>query len=98
VAKVTSKLQVTIPKRIAERLGIRPGDVLEFRTAGRGLWVVPASRRGAVLRQEERLLLFDRATARIEARAKADPLPPATERGWTRDDLYEDRRRSERDS
>ncbi len=30
MAKVTSKGQVTIPKEIRERLGIRPGDELEF--------------------------------------------------------------------
>ncbi len=29
-AKVSEKGQVTIPKRLRERLGIRPGDVLEF--------------------------------------------------------------------
>ena len=31
MAKVTSKLQVTIPKAIAEQYGIKPGDEIEFR-------------------------------------------------------------------
>ena len=30
MAKVTSKLQVTVPKAIADRFGIRPGDEIEF--------------------------------------------------------------------
>jgi len=30
-AKVAERGQVTIPKRLRERLGIRPGTVLEFR-------------------------------------------------------------------
>jgi antitoxin PrlF len=29
-AKITSKGQLTVPKRVRERLGVGPGDVLEF--------------------------------------------------------------------
>jgi len=29
-AKVTSKGQITIPKEVRERLGLRPGDEVEF--------------------------------------------------------------------
>jgi AbrB family looped-hinge helix DNA binding protein len=29
-ARVSEKGQVTVPKRLRERLGIRPGDVIEF--------------------------------------------------------------------
>jgi AbrB family looped-hinge helix DNA binding protein len=29
MGKVTSKLQVTVPKAIAQRYGIRPGDEIE---------------------------------------------------------------------
>jgi AbrB family looped-hinge helix DNA binding protein len=32
--KVTSKLQLTVPKAIAEQYGIRPGDELEWIPAG----------------------------------------------------------------
>ena len=28
--KITSKGQITIPKRVRERLGVRPGDEIEF--------------------------------------------------------------------
>lgn len=34
--KVTDRGQVTIPKRIRERLGIRPGEFLEFEEAEGG--------------------------------------------------------------
>ncbi len=34
MAKVTSKLQVTIPKAIAHQYGIAPGDEIEFKAAG----------------------------------------------------------------
>ncbi len=37
--KVTSKGQVTIPKEVRERLGLRPGDEIEF-TEKRGVYEV----------------------------------------------------------
>jgi len=30
IAKVTSKGQITVPKAVRERLGIEPGDAIEF--------------------------------------------------------------------
>jgi AbrB family looped-hinge helix DNA binding protein len=41
---ITSKGQMTLPKEIRERLGVRQGDRVEFRTdrAGR-VWVEPAT-------------------------------------------------------
>ncbi|MBI4339337.1 MAG: AbrB/MazE/SpoVT family DNA-binding domain-containing protein [Chloroflexi bacterium] len=37
--KLTSKGQVTIPKEVRERLGLRPGDEMEF-TERDGMYVV----------------------------------------------------------
>ncbi|MEY3465313.1 MAG: Antidote-toxin recognition MazE, bacterial antitoxin, partial [Pseudomonadota bacterium] len=34
--KVTRKLQITLPKRMAEAVGIGPGDEVEFAVAGEG--------------------------------------------------------------
>jgi antitoxin PrlF len=44
---VTSKGQVTIPKRVRDRLGIVPGDAVEFELApdGRVVLVAPPRRR-----------------------------------------------------
>lgn len=91
MAKVTSKLQVTLPKRIAEQHGIEPGDEIEFQSAGDVIRLVTATqRREKQLSLAERLRLFDEATARLERRA-AD-LPRTAEhrtgRDWTREDLY----------
>ena len=41
---ITSKGQLTLPKEIRERLGVRQGDRVEFRTDQSGrVWVEPAT-------------------------------------------------------
>lgn len=40
-AKVTSKGQVTIPREIRRRLGVRAGDRLQFEDDGNGVRVTP---------------------------------------------------------
>lgn len=92
MAKVTSKLQVTIPKRIAERFGISPGDDIEFVAAGDNISIRPAGRHAAArLSPAERLRLFRTATVRQEARNKALRVSGAAEssRDWTREELYD---------
>jgi AbrB family looped-hinge helix DNA binding protein len=91
MAKVTSKLQVTIPKSIAERCSISPGDEIEFVVSGDGLRVVLGKApSGAVLSKAEKLRLFKAATARQRSRDKTLPLRTRTgnDRGWSREDLY----------
>lgn len=92
MAKVTSKLQVTIPKVIADQYGIEPGDEIEFAPAGPVIRVVPPrGRRGAVrLAREERVRLFQAARERQRARERDMALPaePPGERGWRREDVY----------
>ena len=91
MAKVTSKLQVTIPKAIAGEYGIEPGDEIEFQAAGDVIRVLPPRRRhGVRLSLDERLRLFDRSTARQEEHQKGMQLRAETpaERGWRREDLY----------
>jgi AbrB family looped-hinge helix DNA binding protein len=90
MAKVTSKLQVTVPKAIADRYGIRPGDDIEWVAAGDAIRVVPASRRDTRADPEWRLKLFDAATERQRQRQSIRPRRRARGgRGWTREDLYE---------
>jgi AbrB family looped-hinge helix DNA binding protein len=90
VAKVTSKLQVTIPKAIADEYRIRPGDEIGFEADGAFVRVVPPSAPPRVLSRSERLRLFDAATERQRSREAAQPAPaqPAAGRGWRREDLY----------
>lgn len=96
MAKVTSKLQVTVPKALADRYGIAPGDEIEWEAAGDAIRVVPAPRR-ARRRDEvaERVRLFEAALQRQRERERRQPWPKADgeERGWTRHDLYDERTR-----
>jgi AbrB family looped-hinge helix DNA binding protein len=99
MAKVTSKLQVTIPKAIAERYAIEPGQEVEWMQAGDAIRVVPQGALHAALDARGRAELFDRATARQHARegalssecAGAIDRGGGGDRGWTREDLYERR-------
>ena len=86
MSKVTSKLQVTVPKAIADRFGICPGDEIEFQAAGDGIRILRTENR-APLSVEERLRLFDESTKRVRRRRWKGK--PPKDRGWTREDLYE---------
>jgi AbrB family looped-hinge helix DNA binding protein len=74
MAKVTSKLQITLPKRIAEQYGIVPGDEIRFESTGHSITIIPGKQLAQTkLSREERLRLFDEATRRLEARAAELP-------------------------
>ena len=88
MSKVTSKLQVTVPKSVADRYGIRPGDEIEWLASGDTIRVVPAGKKIEALSLAERLRRFDLATARQRKRNKRLHPAPARNRGWTREDLY----------
>ena len=99
--KVTSKLQLTVPKKIADQYGIRPGDELEWIPAGDSIRVELMRRKaknGMRLSAEERLEMFDEGTKRLRKREqellKGKPRPESetSGRGWTREELYNDDR------
>jgi AbrB family looped-hinge helix DNA binding protein len=77
---VTRKGQVTIPKRIADRYRIQPGQDLDWLEAGDAIRVMPQSTSGAQPDRDRRLLLFDRATERQRA---LDGIAPGLERKAT---------------
>jgi bifunctional DNA-binding transcriptional regulator/antitoxin component of YhaV-PrlF toxin-antitoxin module len=90
VARITSKLQVTIPKAIARRYGIEPGQEIDWLPAGEAIRVVPQAAHASAPDRTRRLEVFDRATERQRARQQCrESAPPAGERGWRRDDLYD---------
>ncbi|HEV2856505.1 MAG TPA: AbrB/MazE/SpoVT family DNA-binding domain-containing protein [Thermoanaerobaculia bacterium] len=90
MAKVTSKLQVTVPKAIADRFGIRPGDEIEFMPGEDSLRILLSPEKTRY-DAENRLRLFDQATQRQREREKGRNRAEAseTDRGWTREELYD---------
>ena len=90
VSKVTSKLQVTVPKAIAEEYGIRPGDEIEWLPSGDSIRVIPGKRALTKGTASERLRVFDLASARSRTRNRGRALPskPPADRGWTREELH----------
>lgn len=89
MSRVTSKLQVTIPKAIAERHGIRPGVEVDWQSAGDVIRVVVEPPEAPPDDVERRLELYDSATRRQEERDRQAQRTPAPTRGWTREELYE---------
>jgi AbrB family looped-hinge helix DNA binding protein len=89
MSKVTSKRQVTLPKELADAYDIAPGDEIRWEPAGDHIRVVPQGRGPARLSTGERLALFDEATRRHEARWKGRRVAVASERAWTREELYD---------
>ena len=89
MAKVTSKLQVTVPKAIANQFGIRPGTDITWAAAGDAIRVVPPGGRRR-LGVQDRLALFDEATRRQQRRSTGTRNARAPRRrGWTWDGLYD---------
>jgi AbrB family looped-hinge helix DNA binding protein len=100
MSKVTSKLQLTIPKRIADGYGIRPGSELVFEAAGEAIRLRVAgdtdgSRKAAAdaAALAIRLDLFDATSAWQDQRnaqllADLGRSQAAGGRGWTREELY----------
>jgi bifunctional DNA-binding transcriptional regulator/antitoxin component of YhaV-PrlF toxin-antitoxin module len=89
VAKVTSKLQVTVPRTIADQYKIRPGDEIRWVAAGEVIRVIPPGKELTENDRESRLRLFDQATKRNAMRQSIRKTAQhPRERGWTREDLY----------
>ena len=89
MAKVTSKLQVTLPKVLAEQYGIEPGDEIGWEAAGDVIRVIPGGSRAPKLAPiADRLRWFDAAEKRQRARERGARRKAARNRGWKREDLY----------
>jgi AbrB family looped-hinge helix DNA binding protein len=94
MGRVTSKLQVTLPKEMADQFHIRPGDSIEWTAAGECMRVVkvpaqPAQTPSGTLLK--RLLQFDEATKRQARRQRSNTSKQdlAADRGWKREDIYD---------
>jgi len=93
MAKVTSKLQVTIPRRLAREYGIKPGDDLEWQPAGDSIRVSLAEQTDDAepAATELRLRMFEASVQRQKKRERSQrgQPPPSRDRGWKREDLYD---------
>jgi len=101
MAKVTSKLQLTLPKAIADQYRIRPGDNLDWLPAGEAIRVVKREAgaeesANVAVTINDRLRLFDQATARQRKRQAGSNKKrsgagsqSSRSRGWTREELYQ---------
>jgi AbrB family looped-hinge helix DNA binding protein len=89
VGKITSKYQVSIPKALAERVGVKPGDEVEWRVAGNEFRVVPGRTADAAVSTDDRLKMFDDATRRQASRNRGRRMKGNVSRGWKREDLYD---------
>ena len=102
MSKVTSKLQVTLPKAIADRYGVAPGADLVFEPAGDSIRVLVAREPGRVetgASLADKQALFEAATQRQARRNRGYRLKvgassqksvkAARGRGWSREELYD---------
>lgn len=104
MSRVTSKLQVTLPKAIADRYGVVPGAELIFEPAGESIRVLVAREpaaaptAGAGLALDERQALLEAVAQRQAQRNRRYRLKVgagtsrktsgAEARGWSREELY----------
>lgn len=89
MSRLTSKYQLTLPKAVAERAGYKPGDEVEFESAGETIRMRHKAKRISGDSTTDRLVLFDLATERQTHRQRSENRTQVTTRGWTREDLYE---------
>ena len=90
--RITKKLKVSIPKVLADQLGLRPGDDVAWERTADALRMQSPGRPGprGRLSKEERLRSLEAAFARqADQQRHAAPLPMSEGRGWRREDLYE---------
>ena len=88
MAKVTGKFQITLPKALVERCGIRVGDELELRPIGRSIQIDRRTIPHASQLRRDRLAHFDQTTIRQRVRERTRSLTRTPSRGWTREELY----------
>lgn len=92
MAKVTTKLQVTIPKALALRHHIEPGDEVAWRDAGDFIRLEPVEKTDAnQVTTADRIKWFDDATdrqRRRQAAVSSENAMTETDRGWSREELY----------
>jgi bifunctional DNA-binding transcriptional regulator/antitoxin component of YhaV-PrlF toxin-antitoxin module len=94
MAKVTSKLQITLPKALATQYGIEPGNEIRFEGVSGAIRLIPAKSSLPRLSREERLRLFTESSQRLERRQQwlrqYIAAPPHDQHGTDRQDTSKD--------
>ena len=90
MGKLSSKYQLTLPKALAEQAGYKPGDELEYESAGEVIRIRHKARSTPAHSTTDRLMLFDLATERQAHRQRSESRTHESTRGWTREGLYEE--------
>lgn len=72
--RITSKGQVTIPKHIREKLGVKPGDEIGFREEGQAVILENAEAKAGELSIGERLRETLALVAQMRKDGRLDPL------------------------
>jgi bifunctional DNA-binding transcriptional regulator/antitoxin component of YhaV-PrlF toxin-antitoxin module len=89
MAKVTSKLQITVPKAVADAHALRTGSEVQFESAVDCIRLVVGKPRSG-LSKDEKLRLLRESGERQKARnARWNGLETPHSRGWKREDVYE---------
>ena len=88
MSKVTSKLQVTLPKVIAAAHDIRPGSEIHFESGIDCIRIVVGGRRSELPIKEKLRLLAEARIRQRERNRKYQGPNKLARRGWKREDLY----------
>ena len=81
---------MTVPKTLAQRYGIRPGDEIVWQAAGDVIRLLPQRAGAATDSVSQRLAIFDQSEARQRRRQRGrGKRKTVNDRGWKREELYE---------
>lgn len=90
MSKITAKYQLTIPRAIAQSVGLKPGDPVTWEAAGDAVRLRAESVSHEKTRSvTDQLILFDLSTERADHRARLRGTATPQARGWSREELYE---------
>jgi bifunctional DNA-binding transcriptional regulator/antitoxin component of YhaV-PrlF toxin-antitoxin module len=90
MSRLTAKYQLTLPRAVARSVGLKPGDEVTWESVGDAIRLrADTASRHETRSVTDRLILFDLATEREQHRARNRAAVPARDRGWSREELYE---------
>jgi bifunctional DNA-binding transcriptional regulator/antitoxin component of YhaV-PrlF toxin-antitoxin module len=90
MSRLTAKYQLTIPRAIADAVGLKPGVEVSWEGVGDAIRLrADTHSRHETRSVTDQLILFDLATEREQHRSRNRAAVAAHDRGWSRAPLYE---------